>query len=123
MSTWDSQLRSGKAASHAVNDTRLHVLIPANNPDVNLCKTILTSNALGYPDPVILAWQEKYDTGEIFMLQLILQEIATTDTATDYLLGGGSHLAKISAVRDWLEKSDAADNELVVMMDAYGWSL
>ena len=64
MSTWDSQLRSGKPASHAVNDTRLHVLIPANNPDVNLCKTLLTSNALGYPDPVILAWQEKYDVGE-----------------------------------------------------------
>jgi hypothetical protein len=63
VSAWDSQLRSGKSASHAVNDTRLHVLIPANNPDVNLCKTLLTSNALGYPDPVILAWQEKYDTG------------------------------------------------------------
>jgi hypothetical protein len=46
-----------------------------------------------------------------------------SDTAKDYLLGGGSHLAKISAVLDWLEKSDAADNELVVMMDAYGWSL
>jgi hypothetical protein len=43
-----------------------------------------------------------------------------SNTATDYLLGGGSHLAKISAVLDWLEKSDAADNELVVMMDAYG---
>lgn len=66
VSAWDTQLRSGKSASHAVNDTRLHVLIPANNPDVNLCKTLLTSNALGYPDPVILAWQEKYDTGKIF---------------------------------------------------------
>lgn len=43
-----------------------------------------------------------------------------SDTATDYLLGGGSHLAKISAVLDWLEKSEAADNDLVVMMDAYG---
>ena len=124
MSAWDSQLRSGKSASHAVNDTRLHVLIPANNPDVNLCKTLLTSNALGYPDPVILAWQEKYDTGEFSMLQSILQAMAKlSDTATDYLLGGGSHLAKISAVLDWLEKSDAADNDLVVMIDAYGWSI
>ena len=40
---------------------------------------------------------------------------------TDYLLGGGSHLAKVSAVLEWLEKSnDAGDDDLVVMMDAYG---
>lgn len=53
---------------------------------------------------------------------LALSAVAVTDPATDYLLGGGSHLAKISAVLDWLEKSnDAADNDLVVMMDAYGW--
>lgn len=57
-----------------------------------------------------------------FTIQSLLQAVAATETATDYLLGGGSHLAKISAVLDWLEKSDAADNELVVMMDAYGWS-
>ena len=55
-----------------------------------------------------------------FFLQLKGKTMAATDTATDYLLGGGSHLAKISAVLDWLEKSDAADNDLVVMMDAYG---
>ncbi|TLD05621.1 hypothetical protein E2P81_ATG10445 [Venturia nashicola] len=101
-SAWDGQM--GKSSSHAVNDTRLHVLIPANNPDVNLCKTLLTSNALGYPDPTILAWQERHDI--------------------DYLLGGGSHLAKVSTVLDWLnEPSNGADNDLVVMMDAYGGSL
>lgn len=120
-SAWNTQLRSGKSASHAVNDTRLHVLIPANNPDVNLCKTLLTSSALGYPDPVILAWQEKYDTGETLNATINTSNNGTlSDTATDYLLGGGSHLAKISAVLDWLEKSEAADNDLVVMMDAYG---
>jgi hypothetical protein len=58
-----------------------------------------------------------------FTLRSILRAMATIDTVPDYLLGGGSHLAKISAVLDWLEKSDAADNELVVMMDAYGRSL
>ncbi len=37
------------------------------------------------------------------------------------MLGGGSHLAKISAVLKWLEETtDAADDDLVVMMDAYG---
>lgn len=94
-------MHSGRpSAIHAVNETKLHVLIPANNPDVNLCKTLLTANALGYPDPTLLAWGEAYDT--------------------DYLLGGGSHLAKISAVLKWLEETaDAADDDLVVMMDAY----
>lgn len=57
-----------------------------------------------------------------FTLQSIFHAKIAPDSATDYLLGGGSHLAKISAVLDWLEESDAADNELVVMMDAYGWS-
>ena len=55
-----------------------------------------------------------------FVLRPTLQAMATTDAVTGYLLGGGSHLAKISAVLDWLEKSDAVDNDLVVMMDAYG---
>jgi hypothetical protein len=121
VSRLDDHIRPGKSTSHVVNDTRLHVLIPANNPDVNLCKTLLTSNALGYPDPIILAWQEKYNAGESVRVSLELQAIVVTDAITDYLLGGGSHLAKISAVLDWLEKSnDAADNDLVVMMDAYG---
>lgn len=46
-----------------------------------------------------------------------------TDMLLDYLLGGGSHLAKISTVLEWLENSNDVENdELVVMMDAYGWS-
>ena len=81
----------------------------------------MTSNALGYPDPVVLAWQEKYDTGELFDATIETPgNDALSDTVIDYLLGGGSHLAKISAVLDWLEKSEAADNDLIVMMDAYG---
>jgi hypothetical protein len=67
-------MKSGKSESHAVNDTRLHILIPANNPDVNLCKTLLTSNALGYPDPTMLAWQEKYDTGKSIPEWVVMQE-------------------------------------------------
>lgn len=65
---------AGRPGSSAANDTRLHVLIPANNPDVNLCKTLLTSNALGYPDPTILAWQEKYDTGKAVRGRVSLKE-------------------------------------------------
>jgi hypothetical protein len=39
---------------------------------------------------------------------------------TSYLLGGGSHIAKISGVLDYLKKMPAeADDDLVMMMDAF----
>ena len=38
-----------------------------------------------------------------------------------HLLGGGSHVAKISGVLEYLEALDQTkDEELVLMMDAYG---
>lgn len=59
-------MRAGKpaATAYTANDTQLHILMPANNADVNLCKTLLTGNALGYPDPIILAWGEEHTVGE-----------------------------------------------------------
>ncbi|KAL6718739.1 hypothetical protein ACLMJK_002973 [Lecanora helva] len=38
------------------NTGLLHLLIPASKPDVNLCKSILSSTILGYPIPVLLNW-------------------------------------------------------------------
>lgn len=75
---------------------------------------------MGYPDPVILAWQEKHEVGGLSSERQQRKRM-TANITTDYLLGGGSHLAKISSVLEWLEKSeDAGDDDLVVMMDAYG---
>lgn len=42
--------------------TKLHVLLPASNPEVNLCKTLLTSKVLGYETPTLIAWNQKFDT-------------------------------------------------------------
>jgi hypothetical protein len=37
-------------------DRRFAFVIPANNPSPELCKTIITGLALGYPSPVIINW-------------------------------------------------------------------
>ena len=68
---------------------------------VNLCKLLLTSTALDYPTPTLIAWEN--------------------DFSKDGLLGGGSHVAKITGVLKYLQSVDASkDDELVVMIDAYG---
>jgi hypothetical protein len=42
-------------------------------------------------------------------------------TVAGHLLGGGSHVAKVYGVLEYLESLDSSkDNELVLMMDAYG---
>ncbi|THZ44449.1 hypothetical protein D6C90_04770 [Aureobasidium pullulans] len=82
------------------NDPKLHLLLPTTSGDVNLCKTILSAKALGYPEPVILGWGGKFDTW--------------------YLIAGGSHIAKISKVLEYLESlGPEQDDELVLMMDAF----
>lgn len=45
------------------DDRKLHILLSATDPNPNLCKTLLTSTLLGYPQPVLVAWNETSDTG------------------------------------------------------------
>lgn len=86
-----------------VSPQKLHLLLPASEGGSDLCKTLLTGAVLGYPIPTLIAWNKTHDDGK--------------------LLGGGSHVAKISGVLDYLESMDRADdNDLVMMMDAYGQS-
>lgn len=55
---------------------------------------------MGYPNPSILAWNQTFDDPG--------------------LLGGGSHLAKVSTVLEYINTLDSAqDDELLLMMDAY----
>lgn len=35
--------------------------MPASNPEINLCKTMMTAHALGYPTPVLIGYNETYD--------------------------------------------------------------
>nr|POE65345.1 hypothetical protein CFP56_72990 [Quercus suber] len=88
------------STAETISKDRLHVLMPASDGNINLCKTLMTAHILGYPKPTLIAWNEKYDAGN--------------------QLGGGSHMAKISRTLDHLNSMDASlDDDLVIMIDAY----
>lgn len=42
----------------------LHVLVPATHPGTNVCKTVMGLGVLGYPEPVVLAWEKGYEAGK-----------------------------------------------------------
>lgn len=54
-------------ATSISKDTKLRILLPASNRDVNLCKTLLTASLLGYPTPTLIAWNHTFDQGECTM--------------------------------------------------------
>lgn len=86
--------------STEVHDEKLHLLLPATQGNVDLCKTLLSAKILGYPTPGLLAWGESYDSPT--------------------QMAGGSHLAKIFRVLDYLNGlPPSQDSKLVMMLDAY----
>lgn len=97
---------------------RLRILLPATDPNLNLCKTLLSAAILDYPTPVLVAWNEKYDKCMSSWTRPY-QRILLTIIA--WLLGGGSHIAKISRVLDKLKVIEKENkDDIVLMMDAYG---
>ncbi|KAJ4251852.1 hypothetical protein NW762_011149 [Fusarium torreyae] len=91
-----------------IRDRRLAIVLPANNPDHDLCKVITSAVALGYPCPVIVNWGKTYDKSKGWK--------------------GGSHLAKITGTLEYLDqvsRSDTSDeerleeNDIVVLTDSY----
>lgn len=78
----------------------LHVLVPADHKDVNLCKTLVTAAVTGFSTPTLINWGQKFDNKK--------------------LVAGGSHLAKISGVLAYLEKlGPERDDDLVLIVDGY----
>ena len=80
--------------------SHLHFLIPASKADPNLCKVLLSAAVLGYPSPVIINWDQTFDDPN--------------------LVEGGSHLAKIAGVHEYVSSlGDAQDEDLVLLVDGY----
>jgi hypothetical protein len=78
----------------------LHVLIPANHKDVNLCKTMLSAAVAGYSTPTLINWNATFDDKD--------------------LVAGGSHLAKISGVLQYLRTlGPERDDDLLLLVDGY----
>ncbi|KAG8624916.1 hypothetical protein KVT40_006667 [Elsinoe batatas] len=77
-----------------------HLVIPASHPDINLCKTLVSASILGYPKPSLLNWGINFDDPG--------------------LVEGGSHVAKVTGMLEFLNGLDGSRGEdLVLMVDGY----
>ncbi|KAL0939499.1 uncharacterized protein CTRU02_206109 [Colletotrichum truncatum] len=101
-----SQLEGLKNAANidAGGPRRLRLFMPADGPHINLCKTVMSAVALGYPMPTILNWNGEFNRPDWHF--------------------AGSHIAKLEsllAVIDTLyaEDDDVNENDLVLLVDAY----
>ncbi|KAL2678801.1 hypothetical protein Neosp_009552 [[Neocosmospora] mangrovei] len=84
---------------------RLQIILPCNEPSTNLCKSVSSALALGFPAPVIVNWGKDYQGGGWH---------------------AGSHLDKIIGVIDYLDwaainatgENALRDSDLVVVADS-----
>lgn len=104
----DSQTSQPDAVKELQRDRRFILVIPATSPSPDLCKTIVTALALGYPSPIIINWGVDYH--------------AITKWE------GGQNLPKIPGFVKYLDAAmhpDAhpdeklGEDDLVLMVDAY----
>ncbi|KAL6872011.1 hypothetical protein J3F83DRAFT_772667 [Trichoderma novae-zelandiae] len=88
-------------------DRRLRIFMPADSPHLNLCKSIMSAVALGYPLPTLLNWRGEFNRPEWHF--------------------AGSHIAKLESllavIEELLSRDDfdggAHDDDLAVLVDAY----
>ena len=83
---------------------RLRVFMPADGPNINLCKTIMSAVALGYPLPTLLNWDGAFNRPDWHFQ--------------------GSHIAKLESLLAVIEElldgsGDASEDDLALMVDAY----
>lgn len=84
---------------------RLRVFMPADNPALNLCKTIMSGVALGYPLPTILNWHGEFNHPEWHF--------------------SGSHIAKLESLLSVINTllndhpDDAHEDDIALLVDAY----
>ncbi|WXC54337.1 hypothetical protein SNK03_000339 [Fusarium graminearum] len=76
--------------------------MPADSPHINLCKTIMSAVAMGYPMPILLNWKREYNRPSWHF--------------------AGSHIAKLesllAAIQVLLEQ-DVSEDDIAVLVDAY----
>ncbi|KUJ07372.1 uncharacterized protein LY89DRAFT_364300 [Mollisia scopiformis] len=97
---WSSKTKPTPELQGQTAARYLHLLIPSNSRNVNLCKTLLSAAALDYPIPTAVNWNQSFDDAS--------------------LVAGGSHLAKISGILDYLNTlGDERNDDLVLAVDAY----
>ncbi|RGP64397.1 hypothetical protein FLONG3_9584 [Fusarium longipes] len=77
--------------------------MPADSPHINLCKTIMSAVATGYPMPILLNWKREYNRPSWHF--------------------AGSHIAKLesllAAIQVLLEQPGNSEQDIAVLVDAY----
>ncbi|KAF4982942.1 hypothetical protein FZEAL_1512 [Fusarium zealandicum] len=83
----------------------LRLFMSADSPHLNLCKTIMSAVALGYPMPTLLNWNREYNRPSWHF--------------------GGSHIAKLESLLGGIEAlledadDDAGEDDIAILVDAY----
>ncbi|KAF7547479.1 hypothetical protein G7Z17_g7698 [Cylindrodendrum hubeiense] len=85
---------------------RLRIFMPADSPHINLCKTIMSAVALGYPMPTMLNWNGEYNRPAWHFAGSHIAKLLS-------LLGG------IEALLDDADNDDVSEDDLAVLVDAY----
>ncbi|KAG5757519.1 hypothetical protein H9Q72_014340 [Fusarium xylarioides] len=89
-------------------DRRFAFIVPSTNPSPNLCKTIFSALALGYPSPVIINWGVNYRDVSHWRLGKNLPKI----------IGFVNYLDSVMHPKAAAEEK-LADDDIVLMVDAY----
>jgi hypothetical protein len=53
---WDDDLEDKSPSNSIIKKPKFHLLIPANIPTINLCKTLLSAAILNYPPPTLISY-------------------------------------------------------------------
>jgi hypothetical protein len=53
---WDDDLEEKSPGKSIIKKPKFHLLIPANIPTANLCKTLLSAAILNYPPPTLVSY-------------------------------------------------------------------
>ncbi|KAF4448708.1 hypothetical protein F53441_7917 [Fusarium austroafricanum] len=84
---------------------RMRLFMPADSPHINLCKTIMSAVAMGYPMPILLNWGREYNRPSWHF--------------------AGSHIAKLESLLGAIETllevetNDVSEDDVAVLVDAY----
>ncbi|KAF9779389.1 hypothetical protein IL306_001934 [Fusarium sp. DS 682] len=84
---------------------RMRLFMPADSPHINLCKTIMSAVAMGYPMPILLNWKREYNRPAWHF--------------------AGSHIAKLESLLGAIEilleseSDDVGEDDIAVLVDSY----
>lgn len=84
----------------------LRIFMPADSPHMNLCKTVMSSLALGYPPPTLLNWHGGFNHPDWHFAGSHIAKLESLLNVLDELLGG-------------LNGDRSNEHDLILLVDGY----